>query len=83
MAFPKENLTIAHYIIRARWLHLLDGLKHYIIHPGEIEQVLLMTNNIITLGYTYVKHRVNNPPDVFYKISHTDRLIAWIPSRLA
>ena len=83
MAFPKDNLIIAHYMLIAWWLHLLDGLRYCVIHPGAIEQVLVIANNIITLGYTYVKHRLKKPPDVFYKIAHTYRLLVWIPSRLA
>ena len=41
-----------------------------------------MTNNIITLGYTYAKLRLKNPPDIFCKIAHIGRLIVWIPSSL-
>ena len=78
-----ENLVLTQYMLNTWWLLLLDGLGHYIIHQGEIEQVLGMTNNIITLGYTYDKFRLNNPPEVFYKIIHNGRVISWIPSRLA
>ena len=42
-----------------------------------------MINKIMIIGYTYVKLRIKNPLDIFYKIAHTGRLIAWIPSRLA
>ena len=37
----------------------------------------------MALGYTYYKRRLSNPPDIFCEISHTGRLIAWIPSRLS
>ena len=80
--FSKDNLILVHYIISEWWLHLLEGLLHYVIHPGAIEQVLVITNNIITLGYTYTKIRLKNSPDIFCKIAHTGRLVAWIPSRL-
>ena len=78
--FPKENLIIVHYIISAWWLHLLEGLLHYVIHPGAIEQVLVITNNIITLGYTYTKIRLNISPDIFCKIAHNGRLVECILS---
>ena len=48
-----------------------------------MEQVLLMTYNIMNLGYTYEKLRLKNIPDIFHKLTHIDPLIAWIPSRLA
>ena len=81
--FPKENLAPTHFMLSTWWFHLLERIGHYVIHPGEIEQVLVMTNNIATLGYTYAKRRLNNPSDIFYKLSHTVQLIVWIPSRLA
>ena len=70
-------------MLSAWWLHLRDGLGYYVIHPGKIEKALVIANNIMTLGYTYTKHRLNDLPDVFCKITHTDRLVPWIPSRLA
>ena len=41
-----------HYMLSVWWLHLLYGLGHYIIHPGEVAQIMVSTNNIMTLGYT-------------------------------
>ena len=61
----------------------MDGPGHYVIHPKSIVQVLVMTNNIITFSYTYAKCRLNNPPDIFYKLTHTCRIIARIPPRFA
>ena len=58
------------------WLNLLDRLVKYLIHPDEIEQVLSVTNNIMTLGYTYEKLRTNKHPAVVYKLTHISRLIA-------
>ena len=81
--FPSQNIILKYYMISAWWLHLLGVLMHYVIHPGAIEQVMVMTNNIITLGYNYSKGRINNPPNIFYKLTHTVQLIVWIPSRLA
>ena len=52
-ASPKENIILTYYTISAWWLHLLDGLEHYVIYPGEVSQILVMTNNITNLGYTY------------------------------
>ena len=41
-----------HYMLSVWWLHLLYGLGHYIIHPGAVAQIMVSTNNIMTLGYT-------------------------------
>ena len=79
---PKENLILMQYIHIALWLHLLDELVHYVIHPGAIAQILMITNNVMTVGYTNAKRRLKNPPNIFHQISHISRLIAWIPSRL-
>ena len=38
-----------YYMFSMWWLNLLNGLGQYVILPGGIEQVLVMTNNIITL----------------------------------
>ena len=65
------------------WLHLMDGIGHYIIHLGSVAQILVTNNNVTTLGYTYAKCRLNNPPQNFCEIAHIDRLIAWIPSRIS
>ena len=70
----QEKLILTHYMLSMWWMHLLDGLGHYIIHPGSIEKVLVMTNNITTLGYNYYKLRFKKPPEIFYKLSHT----GWI-----
>ena len=42
-----------------------------------------MTNNIMTLGYTYANLRLKKLTDIFCKISHIYGLMAWIFSRLA
>ena len=80
---PKENIILAYYMLSAWWLNILDGIGHYVIRPGEIYQIIMMTNNITTLGYTYDKHRIKNPPDISFQISHISQLIAWILSRLS
>ena len=33
-AFPKDNIILTHYMLSAWWLHITDGLLHYIICPG-------------------------------------------------
>ena len=65
------------------WLYIMYGLVHYVICLGGIEQLLLMTNNIITLGYTYAKLKLNKPPNIFYKLTNTGQIISSIPSRTA
>ena len=48
--FPKQKLILTHYILSTLCLKLLNGLWHYVIRQGAIEQVLVMANNLITLG---------------------------------
>ena len=38
------------HMLSAWWLHLMFILGQYAIWPGVIEQFLVVTNNIITLG---------------------------------
>ena len=71
--FPKENLTLMHYILSAWWLQLLERLGKYVIQPGSFEHIMVMNNNIVNLGYTYVKHRLKNPPDILSKIAQVRR----------
>ena len=80
-AFPKENFILTHYMLSAWWLHLLDGLLHCVIRPGEVAQILVITNNTMTLGYIYAKYRLKKPPEIFCNIAHIRRLIARIPSK--
>ena len=70
-------------MISSLWLHLVDVLENYVIYPVEIDQVLVMTNNITTLVYTYAKLRLKKPPENFHKLSHTGRIITCITSSLA
>ena len=63
-----------HYMLRAWWLHLMYGLGQYVIRSGVIEQVLVITNNIMNLGYTYAKRKINNTPEIIHKLTH----IGWI-----
>ena len=72
-----------HYMLSALWLHLIDGIGHYVIFPVEVAHILIMTKNIMTLGYNYSKHRLKKPPGIFCENVHISRLITWIPSRLA
>ena len=34
--FPKDNTILTHYMLSTWWLHLLNGLGHYIIQPGAV-----------------------------------------------
>ena len=56
-AFPNDNLILMYYILSAWWLYLLGRQVHHIILPGEVLQILVMTNNIMNLGYTYANRR--------------------------
>ena len=69
-AFPKENLILMNYRISTWWLHLLKKILLYVTHLGAVEQILVTTNNIMTLGYTYAKRRIKNPRDIFCVVAH-------------
>ena len=49
-AFPEKNLILTHYMLSVWWFHLLFTLGNYVIQPGVIELVLVMTKSITTLG---------------------------------
>ena len=82
-ASPEDDIILTHYMISAWWSHLMGVLGHYVICLGVVKQIFLMTNNIMILGYTYDKSRLNNPPNVFCQIACIIRLISYIPSRLS
>ena len=63
-AFPRDNIILTHYMLSAWWLHLLDRLGHYVIRPEEVAHIIVMTNNNMTLGYTYAKCGLKNSPDI-------------------
>ena len=42
----------------------LNGLGHYIIGPGAMGQLLVMTTNLTNPGYTYANRRIKKPPDI-------------------
>ena len=57
-------------MLSAWWLHLLDRLRHYVIRPIAMAQILMMTNNIMYLCYTYAKRRIKKPLEFSAKL-HT------------
>ena len=63
-AYHKKNLILTHYMLIAWWLNILDWQGHYTIHPGSMEQLLLMTKNLTTLGYTYAAPMIKKPPEI-------------------
>ena len=61
----------------------MEGMGDYFIRPGAIEQVLVITNTNMNLDYNYAKLSLENPPDIFCKLTHTIRIITWITSKFA
>ena len=82
-AFTKEILILIDYMLSACWLQLMGVLGPYVIRLEGVEQVLIITNNITTFGYTYANCRLKKPHVIFCKMSHTGWIIAWIPPKLA
>ena len=69
--FPKDNIILTHYMIRTWWLQFLEGTGHYVIRTGEVAHIVVTTNNIMILGYTYVKRKTAPPPLTFSEKLHT------------
>ena len=57
-------------MISTWWLHLLDVLGHYVILPGAVAHIVVITNNIMKLGYTYIKSRLKNFPEILRNCTH-------------
>ena len=49
----------------------MEGIGHYVIRPGEVAHIVVTTNNIMILGYTYVKRKTAPPPLSFSEKLHT------------
>ena len=81
--FPNQDLVLAYFILSVLWVHLLEGLGHSVPHSRDIEQVMVMTTNFMTLGYNYAVLGLNNPPLLISTLTHFGRLITWNTSSLA
>ena len=68
--FPKKYFIPAHCIISSWWTHLLEGFGHYVIQPRAIQWLMVTTNNIMNMGYTYAITRLKNTPDIILTITH-------------
>ena len=77
--FPNKNLILTHYMLRAWWLNLLDGMVYHVIRLGKIEQVLLMNTNIMTMFYTYTRRSLKKSPRTISTLIHFERLITCTP----
>ena len=42
-----------------------------------------MATNLMTLGYIYNIHRLNNTPDIISTLTHLVRIVTWTPLMLA
>ena len=70
-------------MLSAWWLHLMAGMVHYVIWPGEVEKVLFMTNKLMTFGYTYAKRRLNRTPRIVHTPTHLVQLATRTLSTIA
>ena len=64
-ALPNQDLILKRYMLRVWWINILLGLGHYIIQTVAIEQVMLMANKLMNLGYAYTKIRLKTPLEYF------------------
>ena len=51
-------------MISVWWIHLIIVSGNYVIQPGAIEQVTVMTNKRITMEYIYARFRIKKPPNI-------------------
>ena len=66
----KKDIILTQYMLSARWMNFMEGLRHYMIRTGEVDQVMVLSTSLTELGYTYVIHRLNKSPDtVFIKLT--------------
>ena len=72
---PKENIILTQYIITARWLIFLDRIGHYIILPGKMDQLLVITINLNTPGYNYASRRLKKPTEILGIIQRLNHLL--------
>ena len=68
--FPNQNLVFMYYMISAWWFYLPVGLVHYVIQPGSVEQVIVMSNNLMAFGYTNVKLSIKRPSNIVCTLTH-------------
>ena len=82
-ALPNQDIILTYYMISVWCSHLLSGLGHYAIRPGYIAQVMVMTTNPMYLGYRYARHRIKNPPNIIFTLTHFGQINECTPSSLA
>ena len=76
---PKQDLILKHYMIIMWRINLLEGY----IRPGAIKHILGMATKLMTLGYNFAIHRINNPPYIVSTPNNFGRIIIFINSRLS
>ena len=47
------------------------------ILPWAVYQLVVITNILLDLGYTYSRHRLNNPPDITIAIINLVWISTW------
>ena len=70
-------------MISAWCIHLLEVLGHFVVWYEVIEQVMLMTTNLINPDYTYSRLILHNPPVIVSTLTHFCNIVTWTPSRLS
>ena len=78
--FPDKYLVLTHYMLSLWWTDFLTGLGQYLIQPGEVDQVMLMTTILVDIGYNYSRYRHNNTPDIIFLVFNLVWLSTWTTS---
>ena len=60
---PKQYLTLTHCVLSVWWMNLMAVLGNYVIRPGEVYKVMMMTTSYTDLGYNYDRQRLKNLPE--------------------
>ena len=79
-SFPEQHLVLTHYMLSLWWMNFLTGLVHYLIQPGAVDQVMVMTTSLVDMSYTYTICRMKKTPDIIVSTINLVWLSTWTTS---
>ena len=81
--FPEQHLVLTHYMLSLWWMNFLTGLVHYLIQPGAVDQVMVMTTSLVDMSYTYTICRMKKTPDIIVSTINLVWLSTWTTSSIS
>ena len=64
---PKQYIVLTQYMLSLWWINFLTGLGQYLIQPGTVDQLMVMTTRLVDVGYTYSGYRLKKTPDIIFR----------------